>query len=169
MKQITGLAATLLMTTILTTGCGDRNTADTTADGFQWQIDRFDDINVLRYQVPDFDSLTPRQKQFIYYLSQAAVSGRDILFDQNCKYNLPVRRTLEAIYTTYDGDKNSADWQAFEKYLKKVWFANGVHHHYSGDNSNPNSARNISKACWPRPRPKNWATSGAPCSIPSSR
>nr|WP_245584973.1 dipeptidyl peptidase 3 [Rikenella microfusus] len=125
------------MTTILTTGCGDRNTADTTADGFQWQIDRFDDINVLRYQVPDFDSLTPRQKQFIYYLSQAAVSGRDILFDQNCKYNLPVRRTLEAIYTTYDGDKNSADWQAFEKYLKKVWFANGVHHHYSGDKFKP--------------------------------
>ena len=137
MKQITGLAATLLMTTILTTGCGDRNTADTTADGFQWQIDRFDDINVLRYQVPDFDSLTPRQKQFIYYLSQAAVSGRDILFDQNCKYNLPVRRTLEAIYTTYDGNKNSADWQAFEKYLKKVWFANGVHHHYSGDKFKP--------------------------------
>ncbi|WP_417154074.1 dipeptidyl-peptidase 3 family protein [Rikenella microfusus] len=137
MKQITGLAATLLMTTILTTGCGDRNTADTTADGFRWQIDRFDDINVLRYQVPDFDSLTPRQKQFIYYLSQAAVSGRDILFDQNCKYNLPVRRTLEAIYTTYDGDKNSADWQAFEKYLKKVWFANGVHHHYSGDKFKP--------------------------------
>lgn len=137
MKQITGLTATLLMTTILTTGCGDRNTADTTADGFQWQIDRFDDINVLRYQVPDFDSLTPRQKQFIYYLSQAAVSGRDILFDQNCKYNLPVRRTLEAIYTTYDGDKNSADWQAFEKYLKKVWFANGVHHHYSGDKFKP--------------------------------
>lgn len=137
MKQITGLAATLLMTTILTTGCGDRNTADTTADGFQWQIDRFDDINILRYQVPDFDSLTPRQKQFIYYLSQAAVSGRDILFDQNCKYNLPVRRTLEAIYTTYDGDKNSADWQAFEKYLKKVWFANGVHHHYSGDKFKP--------------------------------
>lgn len=137
MKQITGLAATLLMTTILTTGCGDRNTADTTADGFRWQIDRFDDINVLRYQVPDFDSLTPRQKQFIYYLSQAAVSGRDILFDQNCKYNLPVRRTLEAIYTTYNGDKNSADWQAFEKYLKKVWFANGVHHHYSGDKFKP--------------------------------
>ena len=137
MKQITGLAATLLMTTILTTGCDDRNTANQAAEGFQWQIDRFDDINVLRYQVPDFDSLTPRQKQFIYYLSQAAISGRDILFDQNCKYNLPVRRTLEAIYTTYDGDKNSADWKAFEKYLKKVWFANGVHHHYSGDKFKP--------------------------------
>ena len=139
MKQIKGLAATMLMTTLLTTGCGgnQNGTSDATADNFQWQIDRFDDINVLRYQVPDFDSLTPRQKEFIYYLSQAAVSGRDILFDQNCKYNLPVRRTLEAIYTTYAGDKNSADWKAFEKYLKKVWFANGVHHHYSGDKFKP--------------------------------
>uniref|UniRef100_UPI00373FD8A2 dipeptidyl-peptidase 3 family protein n=1 Tax=Millionella massiliensis TaxID=1871023 RepID=UPI00373FD8A2 len=129
----------MLMTTLLTTGCGgnQNGTSDATADNFQWQIDRFDDINVLRYQVPDFDSLTPRQKEFIYYLSQAAVSGRDILFDQNCKYNLPVRRTLEAIYTTYTGDKNSADWKAFEKYLKKVWFANGVHHHYSGDKFKP--------------------------------
>ena len=139
MKQIKGLAATMLMTTLLTTGCGgnQNGTSDATADNFQWQIDRFDDINVLRYQVSDFDSLTPRQKEFIYYLSQAAVSGRDILFDQNCKYNLPVRRTLEAIYTTYTGDKNSADWKAFEKYLKKVWFANGVHHHYSGDKFKP--------------------------------
>ena len=130
MKQKTGLAAALLMTTLLTTGCGaDRNAKDAQAENFQWHIDRFDDINVLRYQVPDFDSLTPRQKQFIYYLGQAALCGRDILYDQNCKYNLPVRRTLEAIYTTYDGDKTADQWLAFEKYLKKVWFANGVHHH----------------------------------------
>lgn len=138
MKQKTGLAAALLMTTLLTTGCGaDRNAKDAQAENFQWHIDRFDDINVLRYQVPDFDSLTPRQKQFIYYLGQAALCGRDILYDQNCKYNLPVRRTLEAIYTTYDGDKTTDQWLAFEKYLKKVWFANGVHHHYSGDKFTP--------------------------------
>ena len=138
MKQKTGLAAALLMTTLLTTGCGaDRNAKDAQAENFQWHIDRFDDINVLRYQVPDFDSLTPRQKQFIYYLGQAALCGRDILYDQNCKYNLPVRRTLEAIYTTYDGDKTADQWLAFEKYLKKVWFANGVHHHYSGDKFTP--------------------------------
>lgn len=137
MKQITGLTATLLMTTLLTTGCGGKETKTADSGDFQWQIDRFDDINVLRYQVPDFDSLTLRQKQFIYYLSQAAVCGRDILFDQNCKYNLPVRRTLEAIYTTYDGDKTTAEWKAFEKYLKKVWFANGVHHHYSLDKFKP--------------------------------
>ncbi len=138
MKQKTGLAAALLMTTLLTTGCGaDRNAKDAQAENFQWHIDRFDDINVLRYRVPDFDSLTPRQKQFIYYLGQAALCGRDILYDQNCKYNLPVRRTLEAIYTTYDGDKTTDQWLAFEKYLKKVWFANGVHHHYSGDKFTP--------------------------------
>lgn len=139
MKQITGLTATLLMTTLLTTGCGGDKTGKTTvADDFQWQVDRFDDINVLRYRVPDFDSLTLRQKQFIYYLSQAAVSGRDILFDQNCKYNLPVRRTLEAIYTGVSGvDKTADEWKAFEKYLKKVWFANGIHHHYSLDKFKP--------------------------------
>lgn len=137
MKQITGLTATLLMTTLLTTGCGSKETKTTDTTDFQWQVDRFDDINVLRFQVPDFDSLTLRQKQFIYYLSQAAVCGRDILFDQNGKYNLPVRRTLEAIYTTYDGDKTTTEWKAFKKYLKKVWFANGVHHHYSLDKFKP--------------------------------
>ncbi len=139
MKHVTGLTATLIMTTLLATACGGNKNQKTeaTADNFQWQIDRFDDINVLRYQVPAFDSLSPRQKEFIYYLSQAAVSGRDILFDQNCKYNLPVRRTLEAIYTTYNGDKTADQWKAFEKYLKKVWFANGVHHHYSGDKFKP--------------------------------
>lgn len=137
MKHLTGLTATLLMTTLLATACGGTQKTEAVTENFQWQIDRFDDINVLRYQVPDFDSLSPRQKEFIYYLSQAAVAGRDILFDQNCKYNLPVRRTLEAIYTTYNGDKTTDQWKAFEKYLKKVWFANGVHHHYSGDKFKP--------------------------------
>lgn len=138
MKQITSLTATLLMTTLLTAGCGSDKTQQTAAcDTFQWQIDRFDDINILRYQVPGFDSLTLRQKQFIYYLSQTAPAGRDILFDQNCRYNLPLRRTLETIYTTYDGDKTTPEWSAFEKYLKKVWFANGVHHHYSLDKFKP--------------------------------
>lgn len=137
MKHLTGLTATLLMTTLLATACGGTQKTEAVMENFQWQIDRFDDINVLRYQVPDFDSLSPRQKEFIYYLSQAAVAGRDILFDQNCKYNLPVRRTLEAIYTTYNGDKTTDQWKAFEKYLKKVWFANGVHHHYSGDKFKP--------------------------------
>jgi len=102
-------------------------------DSFQWQIDRFDDIKILRYQVPDFDSLSLQQKQLIYYLSEAAICGRDILFDQNFKYNLPIRRMLEAIYLNYEGDRATEEFHAFETYLKKVWFANGIHHHYSMD------------------------------------
>ncbi len=100
---------------------------------FQWTIDRFDDIKVMRYRVPGFEELGLEQKLFIYYLSEAALSGRDILWDQNFDCNLAVRRTLEGIYRTWEGDRASAEWAAFETYLKKVWFANGVHHHYSGD------------------------------------
>ena len=106
-------------------------------ESFQWQIDRFDDIKVLRYQVPGFDSLSLQQKELIYYLSEAAVSGRDILFDQNFRYNLPIRRALEALYLNYKGDRTATDFVEFEKYLKKVWFANGIHHHYSMDKFTP--------------------------------
>lgn len=100
---------------------------------FKWVVDTFDDIKVLQYKVPGFENLSLDQKKLIYYLNQAALSGRDIIFDQNFKYNLPIRRTLEAIYTNYRGDRTTAEWKAFEKYLKKVWFANGIHHHYSND------------------------------------
>ena len=98
-----------------------------------WVIDKFDDIKVLRYEVPGFENLPLQQKTLIYYLAQATKAGRDILFDQNFKYNLTVRRALEAIYTKYDGDRNVPEFKAMEKYLKKVWFANGIHHHYSND------------------------------------
>lgn len=118
-------------------GTNKTNTMTTTDTTFQWQIDRFDDINILRYRVEGFDSLPLQQKQFIYYLSQAALCGRDILFDQNFKYNLPLRRTLEAIYQNYTGDRQDPMYQAFEIYLKKVWFANGIHHHYSMDKFEP--------------------------------
>ena len=100
---------------------------------FEWVVDRFDDIKVLRYQVPDFDTLSLDEKKLIYYLNQAVLCGRDILFDQNGRYNLRIRRTLEAIEQGYTGDRNSEDFKKFEKYLKKVWFANGIHHHYSLD------------------------------------
>ena len=116
--------------------CNSSSKKMETAD-FQWQIDRFDDIKVLRYQVPDFDSLSLRQKELIYYLSEAAVCGRDILFDQNFRYNLPIRRALEAIYLNYKGDRTGAEFVEFEKYLKKVWFASGIHHHYSMDKFTP--------------------------------
>ncbi len=93
-------------------------------------VDKFADLQILRYEVKDFDHLTLQQKTLLYYLSQAAVEGRDILFDQNCRYNLKIRRTLEAIYENYAGDKTSADWTNFMVYLKRVWFSNGIHHHY---------------------------------------
>lgn len=104
---------------------------------FHWVVDRFDDIRVLRYQVPGFDSLSLNEKLLVYYLNQAALCGRDILFDQNCKYNLAIRRSLEAVYLGYPGARDNDSFQAFEKYLKKVWFANGIHHHYSTDKFAP--------------------------------
>lgn len=104
---------------------------------FDWIADRFDDIKVLKYRVPGFDTLSLDEKKLVYYLSQAALSGRDILFDQNGRYNLRIRRTLEAIYRGYTGDRTSESFKRFEKYLKKVWFANGIHHHYSTDKFHP--------------------------------
>lgn len=104
---------------------------------FNYVVDRFADIEVLRYKVPEFENLSLQQKKLIYYLSEAAIVGRDILTDQNCKYNLEIRTLLENIYQNYNGDKESNDFKAFEKYLKLVWFANGVHHHYSCDKFTP--------------------------------
>ena len=101
-----------------------------------WIVDRFDDIKVIRYEVPAFENLTLEEKELVYYLSEAAKCGRDILFDQNFKYNLAIRRTLETIYTESEV-KTGDEFAAFEKYLKKVWFANGIHHHYSNDKFTP--------------------------------
>ena len=102
-------------------------------DNFNYHVDNFADIEVLRYQVPDFDQLSLNQKLMVYYLSQAAQAGRDIIWDQNGRYNLQIRPLLEAIYTNFKGDKNSKDYKAFEQYLKQVWFGNGIYHHYSND------------------------------------
>lgn len=100
---------------------------------FSYIVDQFADLQILRYQVPGFENLSLRQKQLLYHLSEAALMGRDILFDQNGRYNLVIRRTLEAVYQYGIVDKSSADYQAFEVYLKRVWFANGIHHHYGED------------------------------------
>ncbi len=102
-----------------------------------YSVEKFADLEILRYKVPGFENLTPKQKELAYYLSQAALQGRDILYDQNGKWNLAIRRTLEAIYTQYKGDRNSKDFKALETYLKQVWFANGIHHHYSTDKFKP--------------------------------
>ncbi len=118
--------------------CTPKQAADT---GFDYTADRFADIEVLRYQVPDFDSLSVNQKALIYYLTEAALWGRDILWDQNCSANLPLRHALENIYTTYNGDRESADFKAFEQYMKQVWFGNGIHHHYSMDKFAPSFSK----------------------------
>ena len=120
---------------LTTVACDDAQTGDKSVK--PWIVDRFDDIKVIRYEVPAFEQLPLNEKLMVYYLAQASKCGRDILFDQNFRYNLPVRRTLEAVYTNYDGDRTTADFAAMEKYLKKVWFANGIHHHYSNDKFAP--------------------------------
>jgi dipeptidyl-peptidase-3 len=102
-------------------------------DTFEYQVEQFADLQILRYRVPGFEKLSLRQKQLIYYLSQAALEGRDILYHQNGKYNLPVCRLLEAVYVAYKGPRDTDEFRAFEVYLKRVWFANGIHHHYSCD------------------------------------
>ena len=124
------------MTATVATGvsCTDNNKE--TAEQ-PWIVDRFDDIKVIRYEVPGFEQLPLQQKELIYYLSEAAKCGRDILYDQNCWMNLPIRRTLETIYQQYEGDRTTDEWKALEKYLKKIWFANGIHHHYSNDKFRP--------------------------------
>jgi dipeptidyl-peptidase-3 len=94
-------------------------------------LDTFADLQILQYELPGWNKLNLRQKTFIYYLGEAALAGRDIIYDQHCKYNLAVRKTLEAIHQTYKGDKNSADWKAFVLYSKRVWFSSGIHHHYN--------------------------------------
>ena len=109
------------------------NTTTQDQKPFEYVADRFADIEVLRYKVPDFEKLTLNQKLLVYYLVQAALDGRDILWDQNCKANLVLRPVLEKIYTSYKGDRKDKDFLAFEKYLKQVWFGNGIHHHYSMD------------------------------------
>lgn len=122
-----GYLLMIMTTTLVLQGCKNQTGQS------DWVVDKFDDIKVLRYEVPGFEELTLDEKLYLYYLSQAALCGRDILFDQNFKYNLLTRRTLEAMYKEYKGDRSSPEWVNLEKYLKKVWFANGVHHHYSGD------------------------------------
>ncbi len=106
-----------------------------------YNVDRFADIEVLRYTVPGFDSLTLNQKKLIYYLQEAAITGRDIIWDQNCKYNLPIRDMIEGVYTSYKGSKDDENYRAFETYLKQVEFANGIHHHYSMDKFQPQFSR----------------------------
>lgn len=101
------------------------------------EVDQFADIKVLRYQIAGWDKLSVKEQELVYYLVQAGLSGRDIIWDQNYKHNLTIREALENIYTKYQGDKNDPQWKEFEVYLKRVWFSNGIHHHYSNDKIQP--------------------------------
>jgi dipeptidyl-peptidase-3 len=108
---------------------------------FEYNNERFADLQMLRYKVEEFENLTLKQKTFIYYLQEAALYGRDILFDQNGKYNLRIRKMLEDLYVNYPGDKESKNFKAMEEYLKRVWFSNGIHHHYGSEKFVPGFSR----------------------------
>jgi len=140
MSKIITMATCVALTAALT-AC--REKAD---DTFDYHVDRFEDIEVLRYKVPAFENLSLDQKKLVYHLTEAAIAGRDILWDQNCKYNLSTRRLLEDVYTNYDGDREDPEFKAFETYLKQVWFANGLHHHYSMDKFTPKFSREFLEA-----------------------
>lgn len=128
--------SSMLMAGLLT-GCAVNQKEEVAPEVQPWSVDRFADIEVLRYEVPAFEELPLAQKELIYYLTEAAQWGRDILWDQNCRFNLPIRNICEAIYMNYQGDKTDAQWKAFEQYMKQIWFANGIHHHYSSAKFNP--------------------------------
>lgn len=112
-------------------------TTKTESKDFNYEAEQFADIKVLRYQIAGWENLTEKEQELVYYLTQAGTAGRDIMWDQNYKHNLVIRAALENIYQNYNGDKSGADWKNFEIYLKRVWFANGIHHHYSSDKIKP--------------------------------
>jgi len=119
----------LFLTTLLFISCAKENKSKD--EKFKYLTEQFADVKILRYKVSGFDKLSLKQKELVYYLTQAGLAGRDIMYDQNYRYNLKIRRALERIYKNYDGDKTTQDWKNFEIYLKRIWFSNGIHHHYS--------------------------------------
>ena len=138
MKKL--LTASALAMTLIASSCSKQASAPA-PDDFDYVVDHFADIEVLRYQVPDFGNLSLNQKKLVYFLTEAALWGRDIMWDQNNYHNLALRDLLEAVYTNYGGDRESDDFKAFELYLKQVWFGNGIHHHYSMDKFTPAFSR----------------------------
>ena len=143
LKPIMGMA----LTVSFLFSCGnDKNNAEikedtktevTTTNDFNYNVEQFADIKVLRHQIPGWKNLTLKEQKLVYYLTQAGLAGRDIMWDQNYRHNLKIRKALENVYVNYGGDKSSNDWNAFMTYLKRVWFSNGIHHHYSNDKLKP--------------------------------
>ncbi len=130
MKKLLLIALAGGLITACNTNPAEQAGSEKTADEFVWQTEQFADIKILRYQVPGFDRLSDQQKELVYYLTEAGMAGRDIIYDQNYRYNLDIRRALEHIVANYQGEKD-AEWDAFMVYTKRVWFSNGIHHHYS--------------------------------------
>ena len=128
MIAITGIAA-------LSMSCADKNS------DFKYLIDEFADLKIMRYQVPGWDGLTLQQKEYVYHLAEAAKYGRDIIWMQNCKHNLQIRKTIENILDNYSGDRSTAEFAQFETYAKRVFFSNGIHHHYAEDKFLPECSR----------------------------
>lgn len=143
------LVTMLFSAAVLWGNCTTEMQAQNTKDNFKYTDEQFADIQMLRYKVEGFDKLTLKEKTFIYYLQEAALSGRDIIFDQNGRYNLRIRRMLEAVYTDWKGDRNSAFFKNMSTYLKRVWFSSGIHHHYGSEKFTPdfnaNDLRNALK------------------------
>jgi len=135
---------TIITMSILLFSCSSNDSAKKTEqekDDFNYNVEKFADLRIMKYQVSEFDKLTLKQKELIYYLSQAAIAGRDIIFDQNYKHNLCIRRTLEEIFKNYKGQRDSEDFEKFMVYLKRIWFSNGIHHHYSTNKFLPNFSK----------------------------
>ena len=138
MKKV--LCVLLAAMTLLACNKESKQTTPSIED-FPYMVDQFYDLGILRYRVPGFEDLSVQQKALVYYLSEAALWGRDILTDQNCRYNLRIRRVCESVYENYAGDKTTEEWKKFVLYLKRVWFSNGIHHHYSEDKFLPECSR----------------------------
>ncbi|MBT8320966.1 MAG: dipeptidyl peptidase 3 [Eudoraea sp.] len=136
-SQFLGAALALTLALSCKNGTEAENPVVTKEQGFEYVVDQFADLRILRYQVPGFDELSLKEKKLVYYLTEAGLAGRDIMWNQNYRHNLKIREALEKVYTTFEGDKSTDDWKEFEIYLKRVWFSNGIHHHYSNDKLKP--------------------------------
>ena len=136
-----------LMTTIVMASCADNASEPANVPeaqentNFEWIVEDFADLRVLRYQIPGWDKLSLQQQKLVYYLTQAGYEGRDIIWDQNYRHNLTIRKALENIVRKYEGDRSSEEWKKFSEYTKRVWFSNGIHHHYANYKFTPEFSR----------------------------
>ena len=145
MKRIFSMLLGIFLWTQLFYSCQQSNSPSKQKDlfisvnqnDFPYNVEQFSDLKILRYQIPGWENLSLKEQKLVYYLTQAGLSGRDIMWDQNYRHNLTIRTALEKIYQDFQGDKTAQQWSAFETYLKRLWFSNGIHHHYSNAKLKP--------------------------------